>query len=225
VALLEGDDYWTDPLKLQKQAVFLDEHPECSMCFHTVQVIYETGERPSHPYRRTIDKTIFTVEDLLLSGNFIQTCSVVFRAGLLDGFPDWFHSVLPGDWALHILHALHGDIGYIDEIWGVYRVHSGGVWASHDKLTRLYRSIESAEIIKQHLDQKGHRKRINNRIARWHHSIAEILYRENDLARAPYHARRCLAISPFHPAISKRFLAKVILKAYVARVQDIVGIT
>jgi glycosyltransferase involved in cell wall biosynthesis len=39
VALLDGDDYWTIPDKLQKQADFLDRHPECSMCFHNAQVI------------------------------------------------------------------------------------------------------------------------------------------------------------------------------------------
>src|ERR1700730_1952903 len=74
VAFLEGDDYWTDEFKLQKQANFLDAHPASVMCCHRVQLLYENGIAglgvdmcpviPSGPYR---------IEDLLKS-NFVMTC-------------------------------------------------------------------------------------------------------------------------------------------------------
>ena len=45
IALLDGDDYWTSPLKLQKQVDFLDSHPECSMCFHNARIFHQTEGR------------------------------------------------------------------------------------------------------------------------------------------------------------------------------------
>lgn len=47
LALCEGDDYWTDPLKLSKQVKYLDRHPETTVCFHPVRVIYEDGAKDS----------------------------------------------------------------------------------------------------------------------------------------------------------------------------------
>src|SRR5918993_30043 len=43
IALLDGDDYWTSPHKLQRQAEFLDAHSECVLCFHKVAVVYQDG--------------------------------------------------------------------------------------------------------------------------------------------------------------------------------------
>ncbi|MCM1518458.1 MAG: glycosyltransferase [Pseudoflavonifractor sp.] len=44
IALCEGDDYWTDPHKLQKQVAYMLEHPDCSICFHNVYVKYDNGD-------------------------------------------------------------------------------------------------------------------------------------------------------------------------------------
>lgn len=77
LALCEGDDYWTDPLKLSKQVKYLDRHPETTVCFHPVRVIYEDGakdsEFPPLSWRRDLSV------DALLARNFIQTNSVVYR--------------------------------------------------------------------------------------------------------------------------------------------------
>jgi len=98
IALLDGDDCWTSPHKLQKQVDFLESHPDYSICFHNVMVVYEDSSvephpfhmrEPKHHHSRSIPKTTSTLEDLV-SGNFIQTCSVVFRAGLFDIIPEWF---------------------------------------------------------------------------------------------------------------------------------------
>ena len=47
LALCEGDDYWTDPLKLAKQVAYLDRHPETAVCFHPVRIIWEDGRKDS----------------------------------------------------------------------------------------------------------------------------------------------------------------------------------
>ena len=141
VAWLDGDDYWTSSHKLQRQADFLDAHPECAMCFHNVTVFYEDGSRESW-YRNPADqKKILVLEDLW-AYNFIAGCSPMFRNGLFD-IPDWYYNTeVPGDWPLYILSAEHGKIGYIDEIMGVYRIHSRGFWAGLESDQQVERVIE-----------------------------------------------------------------------------------
>ena len=119
IACLDGDDYWTSPHKLQKQVNFLDNHLECSICFHNVDVVYDDGSIETHPFhmqepRYSIStfepKQISTLEDLV-GGNFLQTCSVMFRNRLFDEIPDWYYGLLLGDCPLHILNADHVKIG------------------------------------------------------------------------------------------------------------------
>lgn len=128
VAVLEGDDFWTSPDKLQKQVDFLESHPECAICFHNAVVINDSGSQELRNYCSSTQKEISTLEDLL-KADFIPTCSVMFRNGLFSEFPDWFYKLPMGDWPTHVFNAQHGDIGYINEIMAAYRVHSTGVWS------------------------------------------------------------------------------------------------
>lgn len=205
VALLEGDDYWTSPYKLQKQVDYLDNHPKTAICFHNVNVVYEDCEKQSHPFLNEmnfpLNKTLFTVEDLL-RGNFIQTCSAMFRAGLFNEIPEWFYRVPMGDWPLHILNALHGNIGYINDILGAYRVSNAGIWSSDSRVSIVKRTINAADIIRCHLDRR-YEKNINKSISRWHYEIVKILFKENDLRGALHHVQQYLSIAPFDVEISK----------------------
>jgi glycosyltransferase involved in cell wall biosynthesis len=153
IALCEGDDYWTDPYKLQKQSDFLEKHPECALCFHAVEIISEIadqGAKIATPHKK---KSIYTLKDLL-KGNFIHTCSVMFRRGLFGEFPDWFYKAATADWPLHILNAQYGDIGYINEIMGAYRVHSGGIHSSKGEMEQVKGMIEIYPHINAHLNYK-----------------------------------------------------------------------
>ena len=77
VALLDGDDYWTSEHKLQRQAQFLDSHPDCAMCFHNAVVVYEDGSREPRNWTPPQQKEFSTLEDIWM-GNFIATCSTMF---------------------------------------------------------------------------------------------------------------------------------------------------
>ncbi len=130
VALNEGDDYWTDSEKLQKQVDFLDAHPDCSICFHPVRVVWQDGVCPDSIFptsKYRFNKKKLYLSDLL-KHNFIQTNSVVYR-WRLNGNEQLFPSdILPGDWFLHLLHAQTGYIYCLPDIMSVYRKHSGGIW-------------------------------------------------------------------------------------------------
>jgi glycosyltransferase involved in cell wall biosynthesis len=150
VALLEGDDYWTSPHKLQKQAGFLDENPDCTICFHNVKIVSQDKDRPPEDYNDSDQKLLTTTEDLW-HRNFLATCSVVLRKGVVTEIPDWFHEMRFGDWPLHIIYSEHGHIGYLPETMGVYRLHDKGLFSSispsrqlegvlsfYDKMSTIY---------------------------------------------------------------------------------------
>lgn len=163
ISMLDGDDYWTSPDKLQKQVDFLDNHPECSACFHDALIVHEDGSREPASYRPS-QKEFSGVEDLLLD-NFIPTSATMFRKGLFGKAEDWTSPLKMGDWLIHILNALHGKIGYLDETMSVYVVHRGGVWSTKDWRYHATAIIELFEALALHLPSRY--TGIINRILRW----------------------------------------------------------
>ena len=156
VAVLEGDDYWTSPLKLKRQVEFLDAHSDCAMCFHSVVRSSLTGDQPESilPDSR-YSRDRYTTEDLLVE-NFIPTCSVMFRRGLFGELPDWIGTLGFSDWPIHILNSECGSVGYIKQTMGVYRVHSEGVWSGRSSSQQWSDSIRFYEVIDAHLKFKYH---------------------------------------------------------------------
>jgi glycosyltransferase involved in cell wall biosynthesis len=121
IAICEGDDYWTDRDKLQKQVDFLESHEECSFCFHNAEVYYcNTGL--SRHFNIKLKTGLYSTKDFLLKGCIIPTASILFRKKYLPNpIPGWFYSVITGDVALELLLSTHGDYYYMDEIMCVYR--------------------------------------------------------------------------------------------------------
>lgn len=128
IALCEGDDYWTDPMKLSKQVKFMDEHPATTVCFHPVRVIYDDGTDDTEfpPLKWRGDLSL----EALLARNFIQTNSVVYRRQ--PHYDDIPAKIMPIDWYLHVRHAIGGEIAMLPETMAVYRRHPQGIWYSAD---------------------------------------------------------------------------------------------
>lgn len=124
IALCEGDDFWTDPNKLQLQVDFLEKNPNYSVCFHPVKVFFENHEKDDSIYPANNNKSDFTLKKLL-KANFIQTNSVVYRK---QDYSRAVTNVSPGDWYLHLYHTQFGKIGFINKVMSAYRRHPGGIW-------------------------------------------------------------------------------------------------
>ena len=138
IALCEGDDYWTDPLKLQKQVDFLRKNPVYSLCHHNVRVIYEDGS-PGHLFNPTDQAETSTVEAMLADNWIVATASALYRNYFRhEPFADWHAEAASGDWALLIQVAVRGNIGYLNEIMGVYRRHRGGLSNVHAPHNRVF---------------------------------------------------------------------------------------
>ena len=127
IALCEGDDYWSDPNKLQKQVDYMEKHPDHALCFHPVRVEYEDKTDQYETYPNDFfgeDARKWTI-DKLLSINFIQTNSVLYRRR--ESYSDLpVADFIPGDWFMHVYHAQFGRIGFINETMSVYNRRAQG---------------------------------------------------------------------------------------------------
>lgn len=138
----EGDDYWIDEYKLQKQVDFLETHPDYSICFHPVKVMYDGFDFEKtdeiYPTQKMIESG--TTFELLLKTNFMCTNSIICRSIFRNTkYEDCVpKDAQPGDWFISLLHAKEGKIKMLPEIMAVYRRHPQGIWSdsikSFDKL-------------------------------------------------------------------------------------------
>lgn len=151
IAMCEGDDYWTDPLKLQKQVDFLEENPDYTFSMGRVDMLIEqTGEirrRKEHINPNKFE--YFTLKDYL-KGPFSQTSSFVFRNDRKP-FPNWISKVHAGDQSLVVFKTgLQGKIKYHKELLSIYRQNESSV--SHTVSYNVYEKFLSTLIIwRKHL--------------------------------------------------------------------------
>ncbi len=168
IALLEGDDYWTDPHKLQKQLDFLEKNPDFAICFHNMRITCE-NEPKFNRVSNSKQKEITTIRDLA-TDNYIYTASCVFRNNLHE-IPDWFYQCPVGDYPLHLLNAQYGKIKFIDKVMGVYRVHEGGIWENRSSSYRIAKWVEMLEIIRYRFNEDTNNV-LENRLCNYSYTLA-----------------------------------------------------
>ena len=164
VAMCEGDDYWTDPLKLQKQVDFLENHPEYSMCFHGAEIKIQGVDRSKCGARcEYVQDKEYSATDLFAEW-IVPTASIVYDRQRVNQYsikhPEW---VTRGDIILVLKCAHVGKVWGMSDKMSVYRVQPNGV--TYDQIRR------TAEIDKL----PNHFKciyinfpKINKQISRWH---------------------------------------------------------
>ena len=138
IALCEGDDYWTDPLKLQKQVDFMEANPDYGLCYTSINMLH-LDKSFSHEYNFSNDFEP-TINELMIS-NPICTLTTLFRKDL---YAKYIEEVEPqnqnwkmGDYPIWIWFALHSKIKYLNGITGVYRRTIGSASNSSDKNKQL----------------------------------------------------------------------------------------
>ncbi|MFB0944870.1 MAG: glycosyltransferase involved in cell wall biosynthesis [Spirosomataceae bacterium] len=160
VTHFEGDDYYIDDYKFQKQADYLDKHSECSACFHNALMKFEDGSgREDYNINPPDQPKLTTVHDLLKEREiwFMATASVMLRKQVIgDKFPAWFFETKSGDIPLYILLADSAAIGYLPDVMSVYRRNSAGLSYTDSNFdwAFLQNRIEMYENLNRHTEGK-----------------------------------------------------------------------
>ena len=160
VAICEGDDYWTDTNKLQKQVGFLEANPNYSLCFHRAKVITISGEIVDD-YLTSIPENHETIEDLAEKGNYIHTPTVVFR-NCIAVFPFEFQKSPILDHFLYIMLGEHGKIKYIDEAMANYR-HGTGTFSSQSHIKIRINTVQFFSCLLSYLTDENLKRIILDR--------------------------------------------------------------
>ena len=130
IALCEGDDYWIDPLKLQKQVDYLEGHPKCTMTCHRGALFSNyTRKMVGEVYCRHNNGQLDTEDVINKTGLYIPTCSILCRPFLIKCTPDYCKNCGIGDYPLQIFAAMNGNIYYYDQVMSVYRIDNSGSWS------------------------------------------------------------------------------------------------
>jgi len=130
IAICEGDDYWIDPHKLDKQVKFLEQNINCTACFTNAEILNEIENSKGLYLNGLHDGYISAKRSILRGGGSYPTASIVFRPSPFLYKTLNEISELNGDNLLIMILSMEGDIYYFNQITCIYRVWSGGIYSS-----------------------------------------------------------------------------------------------
>jgi glycosyltransferase involved in cell wall biosynthesis len=142
IAFCEGDDYWTDPLKLHKQIMQMEKHPEYHISFHPAIIKWEDCSKADQTLGLHSGKIkFFSIEDVILGGGeFMPTNSIVINKLAIPRITLFFEIAKDapvGDYYIQILGAENGGALYLNDVMSVYRAGISASWS-----TRVLKSSE-----------------------------------------------------------------------------------
>ena len=217
LAVLEGDDYWTSPTKLQRQVEFLDANPDFAICAHNTIKMYEDGSQDSHRFLYWGQRGDGTVHDVIRLQWFFHMAGVLFR-NVYDGEPPpQYRSKWSCDIFVMISHATFGKAHHIDEDWAVYRAHAGGRFSGMKQLEGWLFNIDG---LRRYNAWLGYRymKTFSEVISRYCSHVLKSHGKEGVAPLNPYQMMKILTIwacyrSIFHVLGLPKRLARIAVKA------------
>lgn len=138
MAICEGDDFWTDPKKLQKQVDFMEGHPDYAMCFHRATTIAEIETRESGPQCDNIADRDYDVMDLFKSW-IVPTASMLMRRSVVDSFLQLKQPerMVNSDMFWVLCSGATGKIRGCSEYMSAYRIQATGLTYDVSKINRV----------------------------------------------------------------------------------------
>jgi glycosyltransferase involved in cell wall biosynthesis len=128
IAICEGDDFWTDPLKLQKQVTFMEQNADVSLCGHYGNILEkERLQMPKLSHRRVVYPSMVT----LIQSITLLAASICYRKPVMP-LPEWCQSLKSTDHPTYFQAYTLGKIAILPDNMCTYRIHPGGVWSSNN---------------------------------------------------------------------------------------------
>lgn len=219
-AIMDGDDYWTDPHKLQKQVDYLDAHPSYSAVFNNALITYEDGS-PSHLLNGPDMKPFYTLDDLIGEQEiwFMASSGILFRK-YPEQYPDWFRRSISGDIPRLILKAKVGPIGYLPDVMSVYRKNRGSASYTDDYYDEAFlrNRINMYSDINKELGYK-YNQLLTRNIARYYRMLLDTRQCKDNYFRSVRYAIKYLSMTShssqtFREIIRDYIVPKPLMKLY-----------
>lgn len=131
IAFCEGDDYWTDPLKLQKQYDYLETHPEIDICVHGAIAVDSKTEKTRYKIAPSKKSRIMPMEEVIMGdGVYVVSNSMMFRAQVKENLPE-FCKQFGYQFTMKLRGSIKGGMYYMADIMSAYRLQAKGSWTSN----------------------------------------------------------------------------------------------
>jgi len=172
VALLEGDDYWTDPLRLQKHISFLEKNTLCPMSFNLYGIYRQNAGNLTVPSPHGDSKFDYYTSKTLIQYNVIGNLSTcVLRKSALDQIPKTHFDYNITDWFIGIFLAQNHPVAQLKEVMSVYRINDQGLWSGSSRQDQIERKENITKLYDYLLDYRYASQflafRIASRIKTW----------------------------------------------------------
>ncbi|MDQ2719751.1 MAG: glycosyltransferase [Bacteroidota bacterium] len=169
IALCEGDDYWTDPLKLQKQIDYISRHKDCNLVFTDVKVWNEIT-REFLPNWANVNREKYEFKELV-ERNVITTCTVLFRnPNRNEEISNYLLKFKVGDYPLYLFLLRPGYAYFLNEETAVYRQHTGGVFSLNGPENFINTNIAVLNCLMNEELSKQERVYVKKSLVKWHYA-------------------------------------------------------
>jgi glycosyltransferase involved in cell wall biosynthesis len=158
IAILEGDDFWCDENKLQKQADYLNSNPDCAICYTNGYIFYENEPgRKEFFFGSNTPPPKIDLDYYIRQHPVIPNNTKMFRHNIQPGeLPQWTYSAINWDWVLHVLHLQNGKAGYLDLVSLAYRRHPGAAFNANSEEKILLSGIAVTKHMDAFLNYRYH---------------------------------------------------------------------
>ena len=131
IALCEGDDCWTDPLKLQIQINEMQRQPHCDMSFHAAEVFSGSKRTNRVIAFHSLKTRVFSSRDVIMGGgDFCPTASIVIKRSIIEGLRDFLQQAPVGDYFVQVMGSLKGGALYLNRVMCAYRRDTPFSWTA-----------------------------------------------------------------------------------------------